>query len=61
MQMLTWLAEEANCPLGAKMSAYALAGNQLDALSYARKFVPDYEEDQMLNPDGEARSEAVNL
>jgi hypothetical protein len=30
-------------------------------LPYARKFVPDYEEDQMLNPEGEARSEAVNL
>jgi len=47
-QMLTWLAEEPDCPLGAKEWVYAAVLRQSESLWYTNQFITDCEKDENL-------------
>jgi hypothetical protein len=52
MQMLTWLAEEPHCPVGAKEWVYAAVLKQSESLWYTNQFITDCEKgekDENLN------------
>lgn len=59
LHVLQWLVEYAGVQVGEKVCAYAYAESNLECLRYARNNGAQFEEEEMLNPDGEARREAL--